>query len=132
MLAFLRGLGEPETPGSIGMDVCSPGELEWALEHGWLPQENSYTGTNVSDKDFATILRYPVQVNVDLLSQLERLGRLAPGRKVGIRITRAPAPRGRTCRSATRRTWTPSSASTPPRGPPSSASTPTSSTRRWR
>ena len=86
MLAFLRGLGEPETPGSIGMDVCSPGELEWALEHGWLPQEISYTGTNVSDEDFATILRYPVQVNVDLLSQLERLGRLAPGRKVGIRI----------------------------------------------
>ena len=86
MMALLRGLGEPGAAGSIGMDVCSPGELEWALECGWLPQEISHTGTNVSDEDFATILRHPVQVNVDLLSQLERIGRLAPGRKVGIRI----------------------------------------------
>ena len=40
----------------VGMDVCSPGELEWALEHGWRPEEISYTGTNLSDRDLARIL----------------------------------------------------------------------------
>ena len=33
------------------MDVCSPGELEWALDHGWSPEEISYTGTNLSEAD---------------------------------------------------------------------------------
>src|SRR6266516_4718134 len=35
----------------VGMDVCSPGELRWALDHGWAPQEISYTGTNLSERD---------------------------------------------------------------------------------
>src|SRR5688572_7120058 len=30
-LAFLRSLGAPGTTESVGMDVCSPGELRWAL-----------------------------------------------------------------------------------------------------
>jgi len=41
-LAFLR-----ERAPFVGMDVCSPGELSWALDHGWGPEEISYTGTNL-------------------------------------------------------------------------------------
>jgi diaminopimelate decarboxylase len=70
----------------VGLDVCSPGELEWALEHGWAPQEISYTGTNLSDRDLARILPTGCHINVDLLSQLERVGRAAPGRSVGVRV----------------------------------------------
>lgn len=70
----------------IGMDVCSPGEAEWALEHGWAPGEISYTGTNVSDRDLDRLLPTGVHINVDLLSQLERIGRRAPGSTVGIRV----------------------------------------------
>src|SRR6185369_7492645 len=80
-LRFLRA----ETP-FVGMDVCSPGEVVWAVQHGWSPGEISYTGTNVSDRDLATILPTGVHVNVDLLSQLERIGRAAPGTTVGIRV----------------------------------------------
>ena len=80
-LAFLR----TRAP-FVGMDVCSPGELTWALEHGWAPQEISYTGTNLSDADLARILPSGVHLNVDLLSQLDRVGRLAQGRSVGIRV----------------------------------------------
>jgi diaminopimelate decarboxylase len=86
VLEVLRGLGPAGSPGSVGMDVCSPGEVKWALAHGWQPEEISYTGTNVSDADFATILRYPIRINVDLPSQLRRLGRLAPGGSVGLRV----------------------------------------------
>jgi len=81
---FLRFLRE-ETP-FVGMDVCSPGEAELALRHGWAPEEISYTGTNVSDRDLDRLLPTGVHINVDLLSQLERFGRRAPGSRVGIRV----------------------------------------------
>ena len=81
---FLRYLREAVP--FVGVDVCSPGETEWALEHGWAPDDISYTGTNVSERDLDRILPTGVHVNVDLLSQLERLGRRAPGSTVGIRV----------------------------------------------
>jgi diaminopimelate decarboxylase len=70
----------------VGMDVCSPGEVDHALAHGWRPDEISYTGTNVSDRDFTHIIGAGVHINVDLLSQLDRYGRAAPGSAVGIRV----------------------------------------------
>ncbi len=82
--AFLRFLRD-EAP-FVGMDVCSPGEAELALALGWGPDEISYTGTNVSDRDLDRLLPTGVHVNVDLLSQLERYGRRAPGTNVGIRV----------------------------------------------
>jgi len=85
-LAVLRGLGPPGDPRSVGIDVCSPRELLHALAQGWRPEEISYTGTNVSERDLDVVLAHPVHVNVDLLSQLERLGRRAPGRAVGLRV----------------------------------------------
>jgi diaminopimelate decarboxylase len=80
-LGYLR-----EVVPFVGMDVCSPGEAELALEHGWEPEEISYTGTNLSDADLDRILPTDVHINVDLLSQLDRVGRRAPGRRVGIRL----------------------------------------------
>ncbi|MGH2630828.1 MAG: diaminopimelate decarboxylase [Actinomycetota bacterium] len=82
--AFLRSL-RASAP-FVGVDVCSPGELEWALEHGWTPGEISYTGTNLSDRDLARILPTGCHLNVDLLSQLDRVGRAAPGSQVGVRV----------------------------------------------
>jgi diaminopimelate decarboxylase len=86
VLAVFRGLGASGTPESVGIDACSPGEVERAIACGWRPDEISYTGTNVSDRDFAAILRHGVHVNLDALSQIERYGRLAPGTTIGVRI----------------------------------------------
>jgi diaminopimelate decarboxylase len=80
VLAFVRDLG------FVGLDVCSPGELRRALAHGWEPAEISFTGTNLSERDLDEILPTGVHVNVDLLSQLDRYGRRAPGSAVGIRV----------------------------------------------
>ena len=91
LLRFVRALGDPGSPESVGMDVCSPGEVEWALEHGWRPSEISYTGTNLSERDLDAILAHPeVHLNVDLLTQIDRVGRRARGRTIGIRVN----PRG--------------------------------------
>jgi diaminopimelate decarboxylase len=70
----------------VGMDVCSPGEAEWSLEHGWPLEEISFTGTNVSERDLDRLLAVGVHMNLDLLSQLERYGRRVPGTRCGVRV----------------------------------------------
>lgn len=86
VLAHLRRLGPPLTPQTIGADVCSPVELASALDAGWQGDEISYTGTNVSDRDFGAIRAQPIRLNVDCLSQLRRFARHGPGRNVGLRV----------------------------------------------
>jgi len=86
VLAHLRRLGPPVTPQTIGADICSPVELASALAGGWRGDEISYTGTNVSDRDFAAICAQPIRLNVDCLSQLRRFARHGRGRNVGLRV----------------------------------------------
>jgi diaminopimelate decarboxylase len=85
-LAVVRSLGTPGGPDAIGIDACSPGEVEHAFAHGFLPQEVSVTATNLSETDCRTILQHPVHVNADLITQVERIGRLSPGRPIGLRL----------------------------------------------
>jgi len=85
-LAVLRALGAPGSPEAVGIDACSPGEVEHALAHGFAPSEISLTGTNLTERDLSAVLAHGVHVNADLLTQLERLGRLAPGARCGLRV----------------------------------------------
>ncbi len=83
VLATLRGL--------VGIDACSPGEVIRALEAGWPADEISYTGTNVSERDLDVLLAAAVHLNLDAVSQIERVGRRIaadglPRRPIGIRI----------------------------------------------
>lgn len=86
VLARFRAAGAPGSPEAVGLDACSPGEVEHGLANGFLPSEISYTGTNVSDRDFARILAHGVHVNLDLVSQVRRYGRHAPGTAIGLRV----------------------------------------------
>ena len=86
ILGVFRGLGAPGTSDSVGIDACSPGEVLRALECGWQPEEISYTGTNVSDRDFDVLLEHGIHCNLDAISQIARYGRRAPGSTIGIRI----------------------------------------------
>ena len=86
VLEVFRGLGAPGTPESVGIDACSPGEVERALACGWLADEISYTGTNVSERDLDALLAHGVHLNLDAISQIKRYGRRAPGTTIGVRI----------------------------------------------
>ena len=90
VLAALRSVAAPDSPDAIGIDACSPGEVLHALEHGFGPEEISFTGTNVSESDLDVIGPAGVHTNLDLLSQIERYGRRCPGRAIGLRVN----PRG--------------------------------------
>ena len=92
VLSVLRALGPPGSAEAVGIDACSPGEVVHALDSGWRPDEISFTGTNVSDRDFDAILAAgppPVHVNLDAVSQIERYGRHAPGGRIGLRVNPA-------------------------------------------
>lgn len=86
VLRVFRDLGEPGSSGSVGIDACSPGEVERAIECGWRPDEISFTGTNVSERDLDVLLGRGVHVNLDAISQIERYGRRAPRRAIGVRL----------------------------------------------
>jgi diaminopimelate decarboxylase len=86
VLAVLRGLGDPGSPDSVGIDACSPGEVVHALANGWRADEISYTGTNVSERDLDVLLDTGVHLNLDAVSQVERVGRRAPGLTIGLRV----------------------------------------------
>ncbi len=86
ILSVFRGLGAAGTPESVGIDACSPGEVLRALASGWRPEEISYTGTNVSERDLDVILDHGIHCNLDAISQVARYGRRAPGSTIGIRI----------------------------------------------
>jgi len=79
VLEVIRDLG-------AGIDASSPGEVELALEEGFAPGAISLTGTNLTDRDMEAVIDREVHMNVDLLSQLRRYGRLAPGTAVGLRV----------------------------------------------
>ena len=94
VLAALRAIGEPGSNEAIGIDACSPGEVIHALASGWLPAEISVTATNLSESDLDVVLAQAVHLNLDAISQVERVGRrLAdPGARrqfgttIGIRV----------------------------------------------
>ena len=86
VLNVFRALGARDTAGSVGIDACSPGEVVRAIECGWRPDEISFTGTNVSERDLDVLLGRGVHVNLDAISQIERYGRRAPRRAIGVRI----------------------------------------------
>ena len=87
LLAVLRGIAAPGRPGAVGIDACSPGEVTHALTHGWLPDEISFTGTNLSGRDLDVLLAAgQIRLNLDAVSQVERVGLRAPGRAIGLRV----------------------------------------------
>lgn len=79
-----------KSTGLCGVDVLSPNELLHALGCGFEEADISYTATSVSDEDLAIIARHrDILVNVDSISTIRRLARLAPGRRIGIRVNPA-------------------------------------------
>lgn len=79
-------LGALRETGHCGIDCASPGEVKMALAAGFKPENISFTASAVSDEDVAAIGHLPIRINVDSISMLHKLGAVAPGRSIGIRV----------------------------------------------
>jgi len=73
--------------GDVGIDACSPREVEHALEAGFSPGEISVTACMPSNRDLDALAAGRVHVNLDSLSALRRYGARVPhGTGVGLRL----------------------------------------------
>lgn len=68
------------------VDVVSPGEVFMALRTGFSPDRILFTGTSVRDDELMSMVKSEVLVNVDSISQLHRLLRIAVPERLSVRI----------------------------------------------
>jgi diaminopimelate decarboxylase len=84
LLTHLRGTG------LVGIDACSPNEVEHAIGCGFSAEDISFTATSLSDRDLARLSRIKgLSMNCDSLSTIRRWGELGSGRNIGIRVNPA-------------------------------------------
>ncbi len=67
-------------------DVVSPGEILMARTAGFPARRLLYNGNSASDAELREAVEQRVRINVESLSQLRRLGTVAPGVAVSIRF----------------------------------------------
>ncbi|MEM2936122.1 MAG: diaminopimelate decarboxylase, partial [Candidatus Bathyarchaeia archaeon] len=68
------------------IDAVSPGEIFLALRAGFPPEKILFTGTSVRDDELRFLLDSKVTINIDSLSQLERLLKMATPPLLSVRI----------------------------------------------
>ncbi|NLI73745.1 MAG: diaminopimelate decarboxylase [Euryarchaeota archaeon] len=81
-LAILRIL---EQEGSC-IDAVSIGEVEACLRAGFSPDRILYTGVNVSNHELAALVNRNVMINIDSMSELERLAEITSNANISFRM----------------------------------------------
>lgn len=76
--------------GMVGIDACSPGEVEHAIACGFAAEDISFTAGSLSTRDLERLSRIRgLSMNCDSQSIIRRWGELGPGRDIGIRVNPA-------------------------------------------
>jgi len=84
LLTHIRGTG------LVGIDACSPNEVEHAIGCGFSAEDISFTATSLSNRDLERLSRIKgLSMNCDSISTIRRWGELGPGRNIGIRVNPA-------------------------------------------
>lgn len=84
---FAPLLGMLAETGQCGLDICSPNEMDLAIACGFRPDQLSFTGTGVSQRDLDRLLVHDdMIINCDTIGMIRRIGERRPGRQIGIRV----------------------------------------------
>lgn len=79
-----------KTSGLVGIDACSPNEVEHAISCGFKPEDISFTNTSLSRDDLSRLTQWDgMSMNCDSIHAIQKWGELGPGRDIGIRINPA-------------------------------------------
>lgn len=72
---------------NAGVDVCSPNELNLAIQYGFLEHQITYTGTSLSNWDLGVLTQHQkIKINFDSISSVRRFSKLNTQREIGIRV----------------------------------------------
>ncbi len=73
--------------GDVGIDACSPREVDLALAAGFAPEAISVTASMLSDRDLQRFVQRRVHINLDTRSALRRWAAIpGHGLRVGLRV----------------------------------------------
>jgi len=76
-----------KSTGLVGIDACSPNEVEHALSCGFRPEDISFTNTSLSRNDYERLNRFEgMAMNCDSLTCIRKWGEMGRGRNIGIRV----------------------------------------------
>jgi len=76
-----------KSTGLVGIDACSPNEVEHAISCGFRPEEISFTNTSLSRSDYDRLNRFgALSMQCDSLTCIRKWGEMGRGRSIGIRI----------------------------------------------
>lgn len=79
-----------QASGEVGIDACSPNEVECAISCGFRPDQISLTANSLTPSELERLSRLPgLRINCDSISAIRRWGELLPGSTIGIRINPA-------------------------------------------
>jgi len=70
-----------------GIDAVSIGEVKTCLKAGIPKEKIMYTGVNVSDEELREVVASGVMINLDSVSEMERLAEIKTGLPVSFRVT---------------------------------------------
>lgn len=70
----------------FSVDAVSPGEIAAAQKAGFSPREITFTPNNAPDDEIRYAVEREIHFTADSLAQLERFGRLYPGRSCAVRM----------------------------------------------
>lgn len=84
LLTYLKG------SGLLGIDACSPNEVEYAIACGFAADEISFTNTSLSRQDLERLNKIEgLSMNCDSIHAIRKWGELGRGREIGIRVNPA-------------------------------------------
>ncbi|MDH5183010.1 MAG: diaminopimelate decarboxylase [Gammaproteobacteria bacterium] len=73
--------------GLVGIDACSPNEVEQAISCGFRPQDISFTNTSLSRNDYERLHQFEgISMNCDSLTCIRKWGAMGGGGNIGLRI----------------------------------------------
>lgn len=76
--------------GLIGIDACSPEEVDHAIACGFKGEDISFTATGLATRDLMRLSRIEgMHINCDAQDAVRRWGEMGPGRSIGLRINPA-------------------------------------------
>jgi len=79
-----------KSTGLVGIDACSPNEVEHAISCGFRPEEVSFTNTSLSRNDYDRLNRFTgLSMQCDSLTCIQKWGEMGRDRNIGLRINPA-------------------------------------------